>query len=71
VLLPASAGRPPPGPLGTTGLAFFGSLGDRAHAVLDGFTEDELQVITRFITAMADSTRQHVRELEGRQRTDG
>jgi DNA-binding MarR family transcriptional regulator len=49
-----------------TGLAFFGSLGDRAHAILDGFTEDELQVITRFITAMADSAHQHVQELEGR-----
>jgi len=49
-----------------TGLAFFGSLGDRAHAILDQFTEDELQVIARFITAMADSMHQHVRELEGR-----
>jgi DNA-binding MarR family transcriptional regulator len=49
-----------------TGLAFFGSLGDRAHAILDGFTDDELQVIARFITAMADSTHQHVQELEGR-----
>ena len=49
-----------------TGLAFFGSLGDRAHAILDAFTGDELQVIARFITAMADSARQHVRELEGR-----
>jgi len=49
-----------------TGLAFFGSLGDRTHAILDGFTEDELQVIARFITAMADSARQHVQELEGR-----
>lgn len=49
-----------------TGLAFFGSLGDRAHAILDGFTRDELQVIARFITAMADSMRQHVRELEER-----
>jgi len=49
-----------------TGLAFFGSLGDRARAILDGFTGDELQVIARFITAMADSTRQHVQELEGR-----
>ena len=49
-----------------TGLAFFGSLGDRAHAILDGFTGDELQVIARFITAMADSAHQHVQELEGR-----
>ena len=49
-----------------TGLAFFGSLRDRAHAILDGFTGDELQVIARFITAMADSARQHAQELEGR-----
>jgi len=49
-----------------TGLAFFGSLGDRAHAILDGFTDDELQVIARFISAMADSARQQVQELEGR-----
>jgi DNA-binding MarR family transcriptional regulator len=49
-----------------TGLAFFGPLGDRAHATLDRFTGDELQVIARFITAMADSMRQHVRDLEGR-----
>jgi DNA-binding MarR family transcriptional regulator len=48
-----------------TGMAFFGSLGDRAHAILDQFTGDELQVIARFIAAMADSARQHVRELEG------
>ena len=47
-----------------TGLAFFGSLGDRAHAILDGFTDDELQVIARFITAMADSAHQHLRDLE-------
>ena len=47
-----------------TGLAFFGSLGDRAHAILDGFTGDELQVIARFITAMADSAHQHLRDLE-------
>lgn len=52
--------------LQATGLAFFGSLGDRAHAVLDGFTDEELRFIARFITAMADSTRQYVRELEGR-----
>lgn len=49
-----------------TGLAFFGSLGDRAHAILDSFTDDELRVIARFITAMAGSMRQHVQELGGR-----
>jgi DNA-binding MarR family transcriptional regulator len=49
-----------------TGLAFFGSLGDRAHAILDGFTDDELQVIARFITAMAESAHQHLREVEDR-----
>ena len=47
-------------------MAFFGSLGDRVHAILDGFTDEELQVIARFITAMADSARQHVQELEDR-----
>ena len=49
-----------------TGLAFFGSLGDRAHAIMDDFTHGELQVIARFIATMADSAREHARELEGR-----
>ena len=47
-----------------TGLAFFGSLGERANAVLDQFGDDELAVIDRFITAMADSVHEHVTELD-------
>jgi DNA-binding MarR family transcriptional regulator len=49
-----------------TGLAFFGSLGDRAHAILDQFGDEELLVIARFITAMADSVRQQVQDTERR-----
>ena len=47
-----------------TGLAFFGSLGDRANAIMDLFSEGELLVICKFITAMAESVREHVQELE-------
>jgi hypothetical protein len=49
-----------------TGLAFFGSLGDRAHAILDQFGSEELLVIARFITAMADSVHQQVQDTERR-----
>lgn len=48
-----------------TGLAFFGSLGDRAHAIMNQFSDQDLQVIAAFITAMADSAHQQVRNLEG------
>jgi DNA-binding MarR family transcriptional regulator len=47
-----------------TGLAFFGSLGDRANAVLDQFGDRELTVIERFITAMADSVHEYVVERD-------
>lgn len=47
-----------------TGLAFFGSFGQRSRAILDRFSGAELQVIAHFITAMADSAAEHVRELE-------
>jgi DNA-binding MarR family transcriptional regulator len=47
-----------------TGLAFFGSLGQRANAVLDQFGDGELTVIERFITAMADSVHEYVGELD-------
>ena len=47
-----------------TGLAFFGSLDDRANAVLDQFGDDELALIDRFITAMAESVHDHVAELD-------
>jgi DNA-binding MarR family transcriptional regulator len=49
-----------------TALAFFGSLGARAHAVLDQFGPDELAVISAFIGAMADSMHEHVTEMESR-----
>jgi len=48
-----------------TGLAFLGSLGDRAHAIMNQFSDQDLQVIAAFITAMADSAHQQVQNLEG------
>ena len=47
-----------------TGLAFFGTLGERANAVLDQFSSAELTVIERFITAMASSVHEHVAEFD-------
>jgi DNA-binding MarR family transcriptional regulator len=47
-----------------TGLAFFGSLGDQANAILDQFSPDNLHVIQTFITAMASSMHQQVQDLE-------
>ena len=49
-----------------TGLAFFGSLGDRANSILDQFSSDELKIIHKFISAMADSMREQIRDLETR-----
>jgi DNA-binding MarR family transcriptional regulator len=49
-----------------TGLAFFGSLGDRANSILDQFSHDELTIIRTFIRAMADSMREEVEDLETR-----
>ena len=49
-----------------TGLAFFGSLGDQANAILNQFSPGELQVIGKFITAMADSMHHYVQSLERR-----
>ena len=49
-----------------TGLAFFGSLGDRANSILDQFGHDELKIIHKFIGAMADSMRDQVKDLEAR-----
>ena len=43
-----------------TGIAFFGSLGDRAHAILDQFSPGELEIIQRFITAMAGAVHEQV-----------
>ncbi len=49
-----------------TGLAFFGSLGDRANSILDQFGYDELTIIHTFISAMADSMHEQVKDLEAR-----
>ena len=49
-----------------TGLAFFGSLGDRANAIIDQFGLDELKIIHKFISAMADSMREQIQDLETR-----
>jgi DNA-binding MarR family transcriptional regulator len=49
-----------------TGLAFFGSLGDRANSILDQFGHDELTIIHTFISAMAGSMREQVEDLETR-----
>jgi len=49
-----------------TGLAFFGSLGNRAHAIMDQYSDQDLEIIATFITAMADSAHQQVQDLEGR-----
>ena len=43
-----------------TGIAFLGSLGDRAHAILDQFSLGELEIIQRFIAAMAGAVREQV-----------
>jgi DNA-binding MarR family transcriptional regulator len=48
-----------------TGLAFFGPLGERTNTIMDQFTEDELAVIAQFLSTLAESLHEHVRELEG------
>lgn len=47
-----------------TGVAFFGSLGERTNALLDQFSAAELQVIQRFLTGAADALHDQVRRLE-------
>ena len=49
-----------------TGLAFFGSLGDRANSILGQFSHGELKIINKFISAMADSMREQIQDLETR-----
>ena len=49
-----------------TGQAFFGSLGDRANSILGRFSPDELKIIHKFISAMADSMREQIQDLETR-----
>jgi DNA-binding MarR family transcriptional regulator len=48
-----------------TGMAFFGPLGERSHAIVGEFTAEELSVIRRFVTAAAESIRDHPESLEG------
>jgi len=47
-----------------TGLAFFGSLGERTNALLDQFSDEELQVIQRFLAGAADALHDQVDHLE-------
>ena len=49
-----------------TGMAFFGSLGGRAHAILDQFSPGELETVQHFIGAMADAVHEQVQGLTGR-----
>ncbi|MFI7589653.1 MarR family winged helix-turn-helix transcriptional regulator [Spongisporangium articulatum] len=48
-----------------TGVAFFGPLGDRTQDVLSGFSPQEVEVVARFLTAIADTVHEHVQELTG------
>lgn len=48
-----------------TGMAFFGPLSERTHAILDEFTAGELSVIQRFVTAAAASMHDQMESLEG------
>lgn len=48
-----------------TGLAFFGSPGGRGRAIMNQFSDQGLQVIAAFITALAGPAHQQVQNLEG------
>jgi hypothetical protein len=50
-----------------TGMAFSGALGERALTILDEFSAEQLAVIQRFVTAMADSPHDHVDGLDADQ----
>ncbi|GAB2981348.1 MarR family winged helix-turn-helix transcriptional regulator [Frigoribacterium salinisoli] len=50
--------------------AFFGPLGGVTDTVLDGFTDDELDVVTRFLGAMSGGMAEHARSI-GRPGPDG
>lgn len=43
----------------TLAMEFFRPLGRRTDRVMDGFSDDELAVVYRFLTAMVDSMREH------------
>lgn len=47
-----------------TGVAFFGPLGRRTDVVLDQFTEQELAIVERFMTAAAAALHEHLLDLE-------
>jgi DNA-binding MarR family transcriptional regulator len=44
-------------------MQFFRPLGSRTDIVMAGFSEDELEVVHRFVTAMSASVRQHRDDL--------
>jgi DNA-binding MarR family transcriptional regulator len=44
-----------------TGQQYFGPLGQRMHAVMDGFSAEELEVVSRFMLAAADALNEHLR----------
>jgi len=48
-----------------TGRQFFGPLGARTDAVIDRFSDDELEVVERFLSGVADSLHQHLEDLRG------
>lgn len=43
---------------------FFGPLGERSHAVMDGFTPDQLRLVARFIAGMTTAIADFRREIE-------
>lgn len=51
----------------TTAMDFFGPVGERTGAIMDGFTAKELQVVHRFVAAIAESMQAHVAELDADQ----
>ena len=48
------------------GLEFFGPLGERTDAVVDGFTDAELDVVARFLAGTAAAMTAHRQDLGGR-----
>ena len=48
-----------------TGRQFFGPLGTRTAAVIDRFSDDELEVVARFLAEVTDSLHQHLEDLRG------
>lgn len=45
-------------------LAFFGPLGQATETVMDGFSADELRVVSRFMDAACEAMRDHLGALE-------